>query len=68
MGAVVDMELYSTVLILGVCIHNLGYLNGVALQPLPILGPKQAWAAGQSHSNTPCYGYSCLESILYRAI
>ena len=32
-----------TVLIPGGCIHNLGYLNGVALQP---------------HSNTPRYGYS----------
>ena len=31
---------------IGSCIHNLEYLNGVALQPEPVLGPKQARAAG----------------------
>ena len=38
-----------TVLNLGGYIHNLGELNGVALQPSPVLGPKQARAAGQPH-------------------
>jgi len=57
---------------LGGCIRNEGYLNGVALKPEPVLGPdlgpKQARAAGQPHSNTPSYGYSCQDSIPYRAI
>ena len=38
-----------TVLVLGGCIHNEGEFNGVALQPEPVLGPKQARAAGQPH-------------------
>jgi len=33
-------------LFLGGCIHNKGYLKGVALQPEPVLGPKQVRAAG----------------------
>jgi len=61
-------SLYGPVLILGGCIHNEGYLNGVALQSEPVLGPKKARAAGQPYSNTPSYGYSRLESIPYRAI
>ena len=29
-------------LVLGGCIHNKGYLKGVALQPEPVLGPEIA--------------------------
>ena len=32
----------GTKLFRGGCIHNEGYLKGVALQPEPVLGPKQA--------------------------
>jgi len=45
MGAVVDMALYG--IDSRPLLHNLGYLNGVALQPSPVLGPKQGRAAGQ---------------------
>ena len=45
----------GTVLNLGGCIHNEGYLNGVALQPEPVLGPGIAratasaiWASGST--------------------
>ena len=38
MGGVVYMA--GTVLILGGCIHNEGYLNGVALQGNPIQIPQ----------------------------
>ena len=36
------------VLVLGGCIHNLGYLNGVALQPEPVLGPVIARATASA--------------------
>ncbi len=71
----------TEVLNLAGCIHNLGYLNGVALQPSPVLGPeialatlvrfqgpKQARTAGQLPLNTPRYGYSCLKPTSHRAI
>ena len=35
-------------LVLGGCIHNLGYLNGVAMQPEPVLGPEIARATANA--------------------
>ena len=41
-----------TVLNLGGCIHNEGYLNGVALQPEPVLGPEIAQFRNLQESGT----------------
>jgi len=35
-------------LVLGSCIHNEGYLKGVALQPDPVLGPEIARATASA--------------------
>jgi len=40
----------GTVLVLGGCLHNEGYLKGVALQPEPVLGPVIARATASAIS------------------
>jgi len=45
-GGVVYMA--GRVLILGGCIHNEGYLNGIALKPKLVLGPEIAQATASA--------------------